>query len=512
MSTELSNNRRIAKNTLLLYLRMILVLIVSLYTSRVVLKTLGISDYGIYSVVGGFVSMLAYLNSVFVSSTQRFMSYALGKCNRDAISSTFSTAKTIHILIAIIILVIAETFGLWFVNQKLVIEANRMIAANWVYQCSIFSLLFTILSIPFNSSIVAHEHMHVYAYIGILEVFLKLGILFLLLLFDGDKIIIYAILHASISCFVFVSYILYCKKHFEECSATSSFNKPLFREMFAYAGWTTVGNLGFSFKDQFSNIILNIFFGTTINAARGIAIQVNSAITSFSTNFFMAISPQIIKQYASGNLVESQKLVYAGARYSFFLITVLTIPILLNLDYILSIWLDIVPKYTSSFLKITLLSSVIYSLTNSVSTAIQATGKIREFQIGVSIIMLLELPAAYLILKAGYEPPYALLPLLFTTSIALVYRFFLLKKLIPSYSLRRYYIETVLKCVVIFIVCLVSLFFINKLMPNGFLGLVLSAFVSVVVLCAVIYFAGINSKERALLKQIIANKVFHKSL
>ena len=258
--------------------------------------------------------------------------------------------------------------------------------------------------------------------------------------------------------------------------------------------------------------ILNIFFGTTINAARGIAIQVNSAITSFSTNFFMAISPQIIKQYASGNLVESQKLVYAGARYSFFLITVLTIPILLNLDYILSIWLDIVPKYTSSFLKITLLSSVIYSLTNSVSTAIQATGKIREFQIGVSIIMLLELPAAYLILKAGYEPPYALLPLLFTTSIALVYRFFLLKKLIPSYSLRRYYIETVLKCVVIFIVCLVSLFFINKLMPNGFLGLVLSAFVSVVVLCAVIYFAGINSKERALLKQIIANKVFHKSL
>ena len=285
-----------------------------------------------------------------------------------------------------------------------------------------------------------------------------------------------------------------------------SLDKSLFEEMFSYAGWTAVGSLGYSFKDQFSNIILNGFFGTSINAARGLAIQVNSAITSFSTNFFMAISPQITKQYAAGNLDQSQRLVYAGARYSFYLMSLITIPVIINMDYILGLWLDTVPDYTASFLTITLLSSLIYSFTNSTTTAIQATGNIKVFQIGVSIIMLLELPAAYAILRAGFTPPYALLPMIVTNSIALVFRFCLLKQLVPSYSLRKYFLNTVLKCSFLFLICFVLSFYLNKLMPCGFMGFSLSVLCIIMVTAAVIFCFGLNKAERLMVKKFVVSK------
>ena len=507
MSEIISNNKRIAKNTAMLYLRMILILGVTLYTSRVVLRTLGVSDFGVYTVVGGFVSMLAYLNAVFVGSTQRFMSFALGKGDKDKVSATFATAKLTHILIALVILVVAETFGLWFVNNKLVIEEGRMVAANWVYQCSIASLIITIISIPYNSCIVAHEHMQVYAYVSIFQVVLKLVILYLLVILPGDKLIIYALLYVAISLIVRFCYTFYCRRHFAECRVKPAIDKLLLKEMSSFAGWTALGSLGFSFKDQFSNIILNGFFGTTINAARGIAMQVNSAITSFATNFFMAISPQITKQYAAGNLEESQKLVYAGSRYSFFLLSILTIPVIINIDYILKLWLGIVPEYTSSFLIITLISSLIYSLSNATTTALQATGDIKVFQIGVSIIMLLELPAAYIILKLGYPPYYALLPAIVTNSIALVFRYYLLKRMIPSYSLKKYYIQTVLKCIILFVVFFLPCFFLKKAFPESFGGFCISVVITVVFIAIIIYFLGIDKKERQMLNNFLKSKL-----
>lgn len=507
MHSNAENNKRIAKNTLVLYLRMFFILAVALYTSRVVLKTLGVSDYGVYNVVGGFVSMLAYLNSVLVGSTQRFISYALGKGDRIRINATFATAKQTHFFMVLIIAVIAETFGLWFVNHQLVISPDRMVAANWVYQCSVVSLLITIISIPYNSSVVAHEHMHVYAYVSILEVVLKLVILYLLVELPGDKLRIYALLHVAISLVTILCYIVYCHRHFEECRVKPAIDKHLFKEMISYSGWTTLGSMGFSFKDQLSNIIMNGFFGTTINAARGIAIQVNGAIVSFSTNFFMAISPQITKQYAAGNLEQSQKLVYLGARYSFLLLSLITIPIIVNINYILKLWLDTVPDYTASFLTITLLSSLLHSLTNSTTTAIQATGNIKWFQIGVSVIMLLELPAAYIILKAGYSPPYALLPVLFTYAFALVFRFFLLKKLIPSYSLKNYYIDIVFRCILIYGLCFGISYYLNKLMPEGFKGFALSVSFILILTSIIIYFLGINKNERVMFRQFVVSKM-----
>lgn len=505
-----SNNKRIAKNTFLLYLRMILILVVSLYTSRVVLKTLGISDYGVYNVVGGFVSMLAYLNSAFTGASQRFMAFALGKNDRNLILSTFATARKTHLIIALILFVIAETVGLWFINNKLVIDADRMVAANWVYQCSIVTLMITIINIPYNACIIAHEHMHIYAYVSIVEVVLKLVILYLLLVIPGDKLIVYALLQVGISLLLRLIYALYCRKHFEECKVKPAIDKPLFKEMFSYAGWTALGSLGYTFKDQFSNIILNGFFGTAINAARGIAMTVNGHIVPFSKNFFMAISPQITKQYASGNIEDSQKLVYAGARYSFLMLSMITIPLVVNIDYVLKLWLDTVPDYTASFLVITLASSLLYSFTNSTTTAIQATGKIRAFQIGVSIIMLLELPAAYLILKAGMAPPYALVPVLFTNALALIFRFYLLKKLVPSYSLKKYYIDTVLKCIVLCALCYLPNCWLKHYLPNGFGGFCISVIVAVLFSGLLIYYLGINKAERIMLKNFITSKLKRK--
>ena len=492
---------------MMLYLRMIFILVITLYTSRIVLSTLGVADFGVYTIVGGFVSMLAYLNAVFVGSTQRFISFALGNGDSDKISATFATAKLTHIIIVLIILLVAETFGLWFINNKLVIETERMVAANWVYQCSIASLLITIISIPYNSCIVAHEHMQVYAYVSILEVVLKLLILYLLVILAGDKLIIYALLQVAISLVVRFCYTFYCRRHFAESRVKPAFDKLLLKEMSSYAGWTALGSLGFSFKDQFSNIILNGFFGTTINAARGIAMQVNSAITSFATNFFMAISPQIIKQYAAGNLEQSQKLVYAGSRYSFYLLSILTIPVIINIDYILKVWLGNVPDYTAEFLIITLTSSLIYSLTNATTTALQATGNIKVFQIGVSVILLLELPLAYIILKLGHPPYCSLLPAIATNAIALAFRFYLLKKMIPSYSLKKYYFHTVFKCMALFIVFFFPSFLLKKALPDNFGGFSVNVLVTVVFIAFVIYFLGIDKVERGMLNSYIKSKL-----
>ena len=318
-----SSNKRIAKNTLLLYFRMLLTIAVGLYTSRVVLNTLGVSDYGIYNVVGGIVSMLAFLNSALTAASQRFIAFELGRGDLSKLRKIFCTSVTIHATLAVIIFIIAETIGLWFINTHLNIDANRMVAANWVYQFSIFTFMLTVLSVPYNSCIVAHEHMNAFAYISILEVTLKLLIVYLLLVINYDKLTTYGILVFAVALVVQLTYGIYCKRHFEECAYHFILDKKLFKEMFSFAGWSVVGNLGFSFKDQAANVILNLFFGTVINAARGVALQVNGIIAGFSTNFMMALNPQITKQYASGEIESSMKLVYAGSRFSFFYLLLL---------------------------------------------------------------------------------------------------------------------------------------------------------------------------------------------
>lgn len=504
MDTQ-SNNKRLAKNTLLLYLRMILIIAVGLYTSRVVLQTLGVDDYGIYNVVGGIVAMLAFLNSAMTAASQRFISFELGIGNLNKLKQVFCTSVTIHLAIAGIILLLAETIGLWFLNTHMNIATDRMEATNWVYQCSILTFIVTVISVPYNACIVAHERMKAFAYISIIEVTLKLVIVYLLLILHADKLIAYAILILSVSLIIRVIYGIYCKRSFEECTYKFSFNKKLFNEMFAFAGWSIIGNLGFSLKDQGSNVILNIFCGTAINAARGVALQVNGIISNFSNNFIMALNPQITKQYAAGNTQESIQLVYAGCRYSFYLLSIISIPVMVNLDYLLSLWLGTVPPYTTEFLFLALIAALVNSMATPLVTAMQATGKIKNFQIIICIIMMCELPLTYIILKLGYQPYISMVASIIVVTIGLFARLLLLKQLVKSYSLRFFVIHIILRNILIVIGCTSLAFFIHHRYFDkiNFISFIETSLIAFILNLTGIYIFGITSKEKA----IVNNKI-----
>ena len=496
VATTAENNKRIAKNTLLLYFRMLLIIIVGLYTSRVVLNTLGVSDYGIYNVVGGIVAMLAFLNSAMVAASQRFISFELGTGNIERLKKVFCTSVSIHIVLAGIIFLIAETIGLWFVNTHLNIPAERMEAANWVYQCSILTLLLTVVSVPYNSCIVAHEHMKAFAYVSIVEAILKLLIVYLLLLGNFDKLILYAILIVAVALIIRIIYGIYCKRHFEECTYRFVFDKQLFREMFAFAGWSVIGNLGFSFKDQGSNIILNLFFGTTVNAARGIALQVNGIISNFSNNFTMALNPQITKQYAAGDVEASVKLVYAGCRYSFYLLLLIAVPVMINIDYLLQLWLGTVPEYTSQFLMLALVAALLYGMAPPLVTALQATGKIKVFQLAFCILTLSELPFVYWVLINNGEPYYAMYPTIIITFIGLFVRFVLLKRLVPIYKMRYFTFNIVCKNLLIGSVCFFLAQWIRNFFSINIVSFILTSLIAFCNSAIVIYIIGLSANER----------------
>lgn len=491
-----SSYKRIAKNTLMLYLRMFVTLLVGLYTSRVVLNVLGISDYGLYNVVGGLVSVMTLLNGAMVSASQRFFSFELGVADSVRSHKVFCTSLTIHVIIALLFILVAETFGLWFLNSQLNIDEGRIVAANIVYQCSVLGCAISMMGVPYSSSIISHERMDVFAYVSIYNVIVKLVLVLSLTVITYDRLIAYAFFILGLSLTVQLINYCYCKYHFEECHYEFLIEKGMLREMSSFAGWTILGEMGFSFKDQLSNILLNIFLGTTVNAARGVAATVNGVVNTFSSNFTMAMKPQITKQYASGDIKESSMLVFAGARYSFFLMSIIAIPILINIDYLLLIWLKIVPEYTSSFVIITIACSLIYTLTQPITTAIQATGRIKWFQIGVCFIMMSELPIAYIILKNGGKPYEAMYPAIFTSTLALFYRFFILKKMIPTYCWKVYLSNVLFRCLVVFSLVFILVYYVKSFLSENFMNLLVIILVSVLISFFFIYIFGITRVER----------------
>ena len=506
--SELATNKRIAKNTLMLYVRMFITIGVSLYTSRVVLQTLGVSDYGIYNVVGGIITMVTFLNSAMSAASQRFLSFEMGRGNLDRLMKVFCTSVNIHASICIIALLLAETIGLWFVNTKLNIPHDRMVAANWVYQASIATFIINVMSVPYNASIVAHERMSAFAYISILDAVLKLLIVYTLLLFSIDKLILYSIFMVGVTCFIRLCYTVYCRNHFPECKFRFIIDRKLFFEMFSFAGWSIIGNMGFSLKNQISNIIINLFFGATVNAARGIAIHVSATVKTFAHNFTMALSPQITKQYAAGNLEASRKLVYAGSRYTFFLLSMLSIPLILNIDFVLRLWLGIVPEYTRWFVIFTILTSLIFTLSECVTKALQATGHIKWFQIGVSIILLSELPFAWILLELGYPPYSVMWPSLFTYSIALVFRFILIHRYVAGYNYFDYFFNVVFRSLVVFFSSYALCAFLCRGLGENFLGLIFSIVISILVVTCMVLIFGMLSTERSIVYKIIKQNIF----
>ena len=495
MSETSSANKRIAKNTLVLYVRMLFTMGISLFTSRVILQTLGVEDYGISSVVGGVISMFTFINAAMVSSTQRYLNFELVRGDANQLRSVFSTSLQIHALIALAIIVLSETVGLWFLNEKLVIPEARMTAAMWVYQCSILSCAVSIMSTPYNAVIVAHEKMSAFAYISILDVSLKLLVVYLLVVLPFDKLIILAILNLLVQLFIRYIYTLYCHRHFPESYFQFRFNKTLFKEMFGFAGWSFWGNLAAILYTQGLNIMLNIFFGPIVNAARGIAVQVQSAVQQFVGGFQTALNPQITKNYASNNLPQMHSLMFRSARFSFLLLFFLSLPVLMETNFILTLWLKTVPDDAVVFTQIMICISLIYTTANPCIIANQATGKVKIYQMVVGGILLLILPISYVVLKLG-APAYSVFIVHFCIeSLAQFSRMYMLRKLIhlPLWQyMKNIYIPIVSTVVIAIILPLV----VRMQVAEGWLRFLAVGFTCVLSVGASSYFIGFTKQER----------------
>ena len=495
MSDTSSANKRIAKNTLVLYVRMLFTMGISLFTSRVVLQTLGVEDYGISSVVGGVISMFTFINAAMVSSTQRYLNFELVRGDANQLRSVFSTSLQIHALIALAIIVLSETVGLWFLNEKLVIPEARMTAAMWVYQCSILSCAVSIMSTPYNAVIVAHEKMSAFAYISILDVSLKLLVVYLLVVLPFDKLIILAILNLLVQLFIRYIYTLYCHRHFPESYFQFRFNKTLFKEMFGFAGWSFWGNLAAILYTQGLNMMLNIFFGPIVNAARGIAVQVQSAVQQFVGGFQTALNPQITKNYASNNLPQMHSLMFRSARFSFLLLFFLSLPVLMETNFILTLWLKTVPDDAVVFTQIMICISLIYTTANPCVIANQATGKVKIYQMVVGGILLLILPISYVVLKLG-APAYSVFIVHFCIeSLAQFSRMYMLRKLIhlPLWQyMKNIYIPIVSTVVIAIILPLV----VRMQVAEGWLRFLAVGFTCVLSVGASSYFIGFTKQER----------------
>ena len=495
MSDTSSANKRIAKNTLVLYVRMLFTMGISLFTSRVVLQTLGVEDYGISSVVGGVISMFTFINAAMVSSTQRYLNFELVRGDANQLRSVFSTSLQIHALIALAIIVLSETVGLWFLNEKLVIPEARMTAAMWVYQCSILSCAVSIMSTPYNAVIVAHEKMSAFAYISILDVSLKLLVVYLLVVLPFDKLIILAILNLLVQLFIRYIYTLYCHRHFPESYFQFRFNKTLFKEMFGFAGWSFWGNLAAILYTQGLNMMLNIFFGPIVNAARGIAVQVQSAVQQFVGGLQTALNPQIAISYASDNLPQMNSLMFRSARFSFLLLFFLSLPVLMETNFILTLWLKTVPDDAVIFTQIMICISLIYTTANPCIIANQATGKVKIYQMVVGGILLLILPISYVVLKLG-APAYSVFIVHFCIeSLAQFSRMYMLRKLIhlPLWQyMKNIYIPIVSTVVIAIILPLV----VRMQVAEGWLRFLAVGFTCFLSVGASSYFIGFTKQER----------------
>lgn len=499
------NNKRIAKNTLFLYFRMMFIILVSLYTSRVILKTLGVEDYGIYNVVGGFVSMFGFLNTAMSATTQRYITYSLGTENTAQLNKVFSNCVMTHILIALIVLLFAESVGLWFLFNKMIIPECRMTAAFVVFQCSVVSTVVLILSVPYNADIIAHEKMSAFAYISIVEVTLKLLIVFLLKFSGIDKLIFYGILLLIVQCSIRLIYGSYCKRHFEETKFRIIWDFSLFKEMLSFAGWNLWGGVSNIMYTHGVNLLLNLFFGPTVNAARGIAIQVQNAISQFANSFQMAINPQITKSYAQRDYAYMHKLVFRSSKFTFILLFILSLPIFTETEAILKLWLGVVPNWTVVFLRLMLCIVIVDSVANPFMVSVAATGNVKLYQSIIGGTMLLIVPTSYIFLKLGCAPNIVFITHLFFAVLTFILRLFIVKRLI-HFSIIDYCKVCIFKIIAIVVPSFFSVWILTKCLNESFESQLFVVVLSVVIGVIFSFICGLTINER----QILVQKFFLK--
>lgn len=470
-------------------------MIVSLYTSRIILNALGIEDYGIYNIVGGVVTMFSLLSSSLSTAISRFLTFELGTGCTTKLRNIFSSSVTIQFILALIIVILAETIGLWFVNCKLIIPNERIIAANWVYQFSILTFAVNLINIPYNAAIIAHERMSAFAYIGIVEAIVKLSISYLIVISPIDKLIFFAFGLALLAIILRLIYGWYCKSKFEECIYKFVFDRELLKQMFGFAGWNFIGATSSILRDQGGNIIINLFFGPSVNAARALATRVNTAITGFVTNFMTALNPQITKSYASGNTVYLMTLIFQGARLSFYMLLLLSLPVILNTHYILVIWLKLVPEHTVTFVQLILVFAMLESISNPLITAMLATGNIRNYQIIVGGLQIMNLPISYVCLRFGCIPESVIIVSIIIGQVCLAARLYMLRGMIGLHVYN--YLKHVYFNVLLVSGCAAILpIYLNLQLEEGLIRFILIS--SICIICTLLseFFVGCTREER----------------
>lgn len=485
-------------------------MLVSLYTSRVVLNVLGVEDYGTYNVVGGVVTMFGFFNGAMASATQRFLSFELGKGDFLQLRKTFNAALVIHIGIALLIALLAETVGLWFVYNYLKIPTERMEAAIWIYHFSVLAFMVSVIQVPYNALIIARERMNVYAYVSILEVLLKLLIVFMLTWIAFDKLKLYGVLVFAVTALIALIYQIYTRKHFDETRFEVVRDKVLFKTLVSFSGWSLFGNGALIGSNQGIALIINIFQGVVLNAAIGVANQVNTAVYTFVSNFQLAFNPQLVKTYAQNDIKEHTKLLLNASRFSFFILLILVIPILLNTEYILLLWLKLVPDYSVAFTKIILITSLIDALSGPFWTSANATGKIKYYQIGISIILLLNLPIAYVLLKQGVSPIFV-----FIAKLALSFVLYLFRVMYVNYFVKiekKDFLEYAFKIILSASISFIPLYFVNSVIfaNNTSLLLIAVSVVYVIVTVLAISIVGLRKSERVQVFNVVRTKLIRR--
>ena len=494
------NNKRIAKNTLLLYVRTLLMILINLYTQRVVLNTLGVEDFGINNVVAGVITMLGFLTGSLSAASSRYITYDLGKGDLVVMKRTFGNILSIHFILALFVLIVGETAGLWFMTTQLHIPSEREFAAFWVYQFSIFSFICSMTNVPYNAMIVAHEKMSAFAYIGIGDAVLKLLVAFALLVVSYDKLIIYSALLFVIQLFDRFVYEWYCHRRFEESHTRFSFDKSLFKEIFYFAGWTMNGNLAVIGYTQGLNILLNIFFGPLVNAARGIAVQVENVAMSFCSNFQMALNPQLTKSYAVEDYEHMHQLLKASSKYSFYLTMLICLPMMLEAQLILQWWLGLVPEHTVNFIRLILVYALLYSLANPVIISVHATGRIKRFQMVEGGMLLSIVPIAYILLRFFHVSPELVFVVHLIVEICTqIVRVCIVLPMIQM-NIMEYVNGVILPILNVVIIAPLLPICIYVILETSVISFFVVSIISVLCVLAVVYFVGCNTVERIYLR------------
>ena len=485
---------------------MLFLMLISLYTSRVILHALGVTDYGIYNVVGGFVSMFALISSALTSACSRFLNYEMGKGDMERQKVVFSTALSIQWGLAFIVAVLAEVIGVWYVNNIMVLPPDRLEAANWCFQFSVFNFCMNLITVPYNASIVAHERMKAFAYVSIYQGLAILAISFLVSWSPIDRLVFYAFMLLIVQFTVRYAYQVYCRRNFQECTYIRVFDKPLFKQMLSYSAWHLIGNGAFVLKGHGVNIVLNLFFGPTVNAARAVANQVDGAVNQFASNFMMAMNPQITQSYARGEFKSMFQLVNRGSRFSFYLLFILALPVIINTDYILHLWLKEIPDHTVTFIQLTLVSMIITSVSKSLITAQNATGNVRNYQLIVGGILLLNLPFCYLFLSLGMKPEIVVVVAIVVEILAFLARMYMIPLTIKEFQPSLFLRDVILKCCIVVLLAVPIPVLVYNYLPENFYTFILNVCLCLLCGMVVIYYVGCNVNERAIIVAAV-NKI-----